>query len=433
MSAWDFRRAAPRSVSDRLSEARAAVVRRWTNRVGAAFPRSRQAPHLPFIVAPFKLPAPADRQVRGAGSRPRGARLRPGADSRLEGRPGDRATPQRASSPGSEPHWDSRKAAGPSTPSSASACEPPAPDGDRVSIRSRPAGIDSCASPHRSCLRCPRRLTIMAGRRPQSPAWLTTPGGGTSSMGRASCPPAGRRREVLVDAASTRRPPAACQPLRARPAPGPRARGGRGLRERPDLRVDLAPPPKLVEVQLTQAFVADCRRRDHQAVERRLDGPPVTEPASSAGLAPASHGPRGIRGASTPTFSPSPTYNEGLVIHDLVRETLGGDTAQRDSRPIRRLPAGAASAASSLEESQRAEGAGLWHPTADLLYLINNQNVREGFSPRARRSTPSSRPTSAKAAEEIRPSRGAEGPRPPGGCCAGGRVHPETFRIRAER
>ncbi len=220
-------------------------------------------------------------------------------------------------------------------------------------------------------------LTIMAGRAPPSQAWLTTPGW----------------RDLFHEIELRALAPAdAERMLVARGLDAPRARrvnrferghplalelAAAAIRERPDLKIDLAPPPKLLH-QLTQAFVAELPEETIEAVEAASTVRRITEPILGALLQ---------RSSTRETFERlrllpfADLTSEGLIIHDLVRETLARDLAQCD--PGRYADYRWRAWRLFTEESQRARGAGLWHPTADLLYLITNPSVREGFSPRA--------------------------------------------------
>jgi hypothetical protein len=69
---------------------------------------------------------------------------------------------------------------------------------------------------------------------------------------------------------------------------------------------------------------------------------------------------------------------EGLFIHEAVRSAIDSSLAARDPdtrREYRRA------AWAYLQSRQRANGPGTWRDTADLLFLLENPVLREGFFP----------------------------------------------------
>lgn len=266
-------------------------------------------------------------------------------------------------------------------------------------------------------------LTIMAGRAPPSPAWLTTPGWRDlfHEIELRALPQADA--EQMLVARGLDAPHARLVNRFARGHPLALELAAAAMRARPDLKIDLAPPPKLVN-QLTQAFVAELPAETIEAVEAASTVRRVTEPILCALLRRPSAREAFGRLRLLP-FADLTT--EGLVIHDLVRETLARDLAQRDPRRYAdyrwrawRL---------FTQESQRARGAGLWHPTADLLYLINNQNVREGFFPQGATEYAIEPATSADAEEIAAITLSAEGPEAARWILRWWAGHPETFTI----
>ncbi len=266
-------------------------------------------------------------------------------------------------------------------------------------------------------------LTIIAGRAPPSPAWLTTPGW----------------QDLFHEIELRALPPAdAEQMLTARGLDAPRAkrvnRFARGyplalelaaaaMRERPDLEIDLAPPPKMVH-QLTQAFVAELPAETVEVVEAGSTVRRITEPILGA-LLQRSSTREALEGLRRLPFVDSTT--EGVIIHDVVRESLARDLAQRD--PSRYADYRWRAWRLFTQESQRARGGSLWQPTADLLYLITNQNVREGFFPQGGMEYAMEPATSGDGAEIAAITSSGEGPEAGRWLERWWERHPETFRV----
>ena len=320
----------------------------------------------------------------GAGSRPRGRSLAPGSPVRSpsRGRTGRSSRPRRGLPRQARSRTGTRGRRDRTLDAIVGLCLRADPRRTVISVFDT---VPDLRAHRRAALRrtvraCAARDRPHDHRRsgaPSLPAWLTdAPGGGTSSSEvRASCPPAGRRRgRCSLHAASTRRHAQArlVRPLRARPPPRPRAqRQAAVCGERPELLgVDLAATAQ-ARRGAARAGVSwlSSRRRDHRGCRRAAStsaaGSP--EPASSAGLCsgvarPARHSGRFY----AYLFSPSPILTtEGLVIHDLVEGSSRAPYLARARSPADTPTTGLPRprAASSLEESQRAEGAGLWHPT----------------------------------------------------------------------
>ena len=119
---------------------------------------------------------------------------------------------------------------------------------------------------------------------------------------------------------------------------------------------------------------------------------------------------------------------DGLVMHDVVRDTVGHELAVRDPERRRRYRQRAARFLAARPSARD----GLWERTADLMFLIDNPVVRDACFP-------SSRPTHV--VEPARPADGAEiaaiaaEHEPPSVAEALARWwtgHPETFAVARE-
>ncbi len=71
---------------------------------------------------------------------------------------------------------------------------------------------------------------------------------------------------------------------------------------------------------------------------------------------------------------------EGLILHDVVRDTIANDLTRRDPERYRTYRTRAWRYFTT--ESHLTEARNLWQYTADLLNLIQNPNIREAFFPR---------------------------------------------------
>jgi len=80
---------------------------------------------------------------------------------------------------------------------------------------------------------------------------------------------------------------------------------------------------------------------------------------------------------------------EGLFIHEAVRSAIDGSLAARD--PDTRREYRRAAWAYLQSRLQRANGSETWRDTADLLFLLENPVLREGFFPSGAHRLPSSR------------------------------------------
>jgi DNA-binding CsgD family transcriptional regulator len=120
------------------------------------------------------------------------------------------------------------------------------------------------------------------------------------------------------------------------------------------------------------------------------------------------------------------TAPDGLVLHDVVRDTVGHELAVRDPDLRRRYRR---RAARFLADRPPAPGDDLWRRTADLMFLIENPVVRDACFPSTRPThvVEPARPGDAAAIREI-----AERHEPAAVAAALARWwarHPETFAV----
>ncbi|MDO9600090.1 MAG: winged helix-turn-helix domain-containing protein [Azoarcus sp.] len=147
--------------------------------------------------------------------------------------------------------------------------------------------------------------------------------------------------------------------------------------ERPGLALEQAPLQQALD-ELTRMFLADV---GDPATRRILEGASVARRTTISLLR-----------SLFPEFAPQDAYdrlqrlpfvegaNDGLVIHDAVREVIARSLRARD--PGRYLDCQRTAWRQLLGETALAGGGELWRYTADMLYLIENPVVRDAFFPR---------------------------------------------------
>ncbi len=216
-------------------------------------------------------------------------------------------------------------------------------------------------------------LTVFGGREAPSPGWATAPGW------------QGMFREIKLRAMSDDE---SREMLERRGVTGDQAarisRFARGyplalelaaatLRTQPDLDIDEAAIPEVM-ARLTQTLLSGLPPTTVDALQAAASVRRITEPLMAALLGADSVRDvfEELRGMS---FASQRAH--GVYLHDVVRDAIALETAQRDpqlhalhrERAWRFLSA----------ESHRVNRASLWHYTADLLYLVQNPNVRNAF------------------------------------------------------
>jgi class 3 adenylate cyclase len=147
------------------------------------------------------------------------------------------------------------------------------------------------------------------------------------------------------------------------------------IRTQPNLEITEGPPPKVLQ-QLTQAFLAGLPLETMEAVEAATTVRRVTEPLLRALLAVSSAREVFDNVQALPFID---VTAEGLIFHDVVRDTISKDLARRD--PERYHTCRRRAWSYFFRESHRAVGRSLWQCTADTLYLIENPVIREAFFP----------------------------------------------------
>lgn len=217
--------------------------------------------------------------------------------------------------------------------------------------------------------------TIIAGREGPSPGWLTSPGW-AGLVGRLHLSPLDQAESISMllqlglselQAARINRF-AGGYPLALELAAD-------ALRAEPDLRIELGPPPRVIE-QLLDAVVAGLPAATLETLEAASTARRVTEPILRSLLARPSvrHEFEDLR--RLPFVERTP---QGLVIHDVVRDVVAADLSERDPEAHARYRRRAWSYFEARARSRVRER--LWEVTADLIYLIQNPVLRAACFP----------------------------------------------------
>jgi class 3 adenylate cyclase/ABC-type branched-subunit amino acid transport system ATPase component len=218
-------------------------------------------------------------------------------------------------------------------------------------------------------------LTVIAGREAPDAAWTTTPGWQDLF----------REIEIreLPEAAANQllesRGLGAVQIERARRF----ARGhplalelaAAALRTRPDLDLIDTAPARVLQ-QLTSAFLAGLPLETTAIVEAASTVRRVTEPLLAALLETDAVS---VAFGRLRELAFVTATNEGFILHDVVRDTIAAELAQR--APERHRAYRRRAWEFFTAESRHAMARHLWQTTADMLYLIENPNIRQAFFP----------------------------------------------------
>src|SRR3990172_9605898 len=161
------------------------------------------------------------------------------------------------------------------------------------------------------------------------------------------------------------------------------------------LEIKGGPSPKVLQ-QLTSAFLTGLHSEIREAIEAASTVRCVTEPVLRALLAVYDVREIFDKLQNLPFMN---STGEGLILHDIVRDTIANNLSRRDPERYRTYRTRAWRYFTS--ESYKVEARNLWQYTADLLYLIQNPNVREAFFPKGA-SDYTVEPATAGDAEDIR-------------------------------
>jgi hypothetical protein len=219
-------------------------------------------------------------------------------------------------------------------------------------------------------------FTIIAGRQAPSGSWLTSPGWQELfceiELGELSADDSQKMLEsrgltsVQVDRVKHF----------ARGYPLALEMAAVAIRAQPDLEIADGPPPKVLQ-KLTHAFLSGLTPELLEAVEATSTVRRVTEPLLRALLMVTSTREVFKDLQELPFID---VTAEGLIFHDVVRETISKDLSWRDSERYQSYRKRAWHYFS--KESSSAVLRRLWQYTADMLYMVENPIVRDAFFPK---------------------------------------------------
>ena len=143
-------------------------------------------------------------------------------------------------------------------------------------------------------------------------------------------------------------------------------------RAHPDLHIDEAAIPAVVE-QLTATLLAGLEPRLVEALEASSMVRRVTEPLLAAMLeAPTAR--KEFDAVRNLSFVSA--LQDGLVLHDVMRDTIAYGFAQRDQPRSAKYRS---RAWRCLSDAGGRSAKSVWQYTADLLYLVQNPLIRDAF------------------------------------------------------
>ena len=216
--------------------------------------------------------------------------------------------------------------------------------------------------------------TIIAGRDPPRPAWLV--GVGWAGLVRAIRlgPLTADEAIVMLAVRGVGEPHASDVNRFARGHPLALELAAGALVARPDEPIRFVPTPEMLE-RLLEVFLDRLSPSERESVEASCTARRVTEPILRALLDRDSVREEYDGLARLPFVERTP---DGLLLHDVVRETVGRELAQRDPEASARYLSRAARffTAQAQRPARR-----LWEATADLIFLLKNPVLRDACFP----------------------------------------------------
>ena len=218
-------------------------------------------------------------------------------------------------------------------------------------------------------------FTIIAGRQAPNAAWVTSPGWQELfreiELGELSTDDSQKMLESRgLTPTQTKRVSSF-----ARGYPLALEMAAAAIRTQPDLEITKGPPPRVLQ-QLTHAFLTGLPPETMEAVEATSTVRRVTAPLLRALVGVPSAREVFAKLEGLPFID---VTAEGLIFHDVVRDTISKDLARRDPEGYGMYRRRAWSYFS--KESHRAVAHSLWQYTADMLYMIENPIIRDAFFP----------------------------------------------------
>jgi DNA-binding CsgD family transcriptional regulator len=266
-------------------------------------------------------------------------------------------------------------------------------------------------------------LTIISGREPPGAAWLSAPGWAglvgsieLRALGHADAVQMLRSRGLSELQAARANSFARGHPLALGLAAA-------ALSADADLRIELGQPPKVLE-QLLETFLARLPAETLEVVEAASTVRRVNEPVLRALLDVGSARDAFEQLRRLPFVDRT---TEGLLVHDVVRDAVAQELAQRDPEAHARYRRRAARFLAA--ETRRAAANRLWEATADLLFLIKHPSVKNAFFPSGSLRHAVEPATSADGADIARIARENEGAEAAGWVVRWWERHPEGFIV----
>lgn len=219
-------------------------------------------------------------------------------------------------------------------------------------------------------------FTIIISRQQPNSAWITTPGWGSllkviklDALTEEESNQMIKSRGLNLDQTKSINSFARGYPLAIELAVA-------ALKSQPDLKVDSAPPPQLLH-NLTNSFLSGLPIQLKKAVEASSTTRRLSETLLKELLGSDYHRDLFDNLLDLPFVNPTA---DGLIVHDIVRDTIRNDLEKRDPERLRSYRTRAWR--HFMNESFYVKSHDLWQCTADLLYLIQNPALRVGFFPK---------------------------------------------------
>lgn len=219
-------------------------------------------------------------------------------------------------------------------------------------------------------------FTIIISRQPPNSAWITTPG--WDSLVKVLKLDALSEEESyeMLESRGLNQSQSESINSFARGYPLAIELAAEAFKSKSDLKIDSAPPPKVLQ-GLTNSFLTGLTVELKKAVEASSTTRRLSETLLKEILGSEYHRHLFDKLLELPFVNPT---TDGLIVHDLVRDTIRNDLEKRDPERLRSYRTRAWR--HFTNESLYVTSQDLWQYTADLLYLIQNPALRDGFFPK---------------------------------------------------
>ena len=219
-------------------------------------------------------------------------------------------------------------------------------------------------------------LTIIISRQPPNSAWITTPGWDSLlKVIKLDALTEDESYEMLQSRGLNHSQTESINSF-ARGYPLAIELAAAALKSQPELNIESAPPPQVLQ-NLTNSFLLGLPIELKEAVEASSTTRRLSETVLKELLGSDYHRDLFDKLLDLPFVNPT---TDGLIVHDIVRDTVRNDLEKRDPERLRSYRTRAWS--HFTKESFYVESHNLWQCTADLLYLIQNPALRVGFFPK---------------------------------------------------